>query len=617
MSSTLRQQRSLFLGAMTGIFISAWFIHSLYLINWDVSWDMRITQRWLAGGTYIKSFVDANPPLMLFLYTPPVLFAKFTTINMVTALRLYVFTLAALSLVLSYHYTQQLFFKNKRLLGDLFLLLIAFALLILPIQELGEREHLMLIFTLPYFLAVSTRLQGNRVTPAWGITTGLFAVLGFALKPYFMMAFVLTELYYLFQTRKTFGWVRSEAMTVILFFLFFLVSIFVFYPEYIKTVVPLSMMFYYSGFRNTWLEILTVPEVFYCFFAGIFYYIGKDRSAYKNLCGVLIIATAGFLFSYFIQLTTWRYHFLPAFITASLVYFLLLGEFAINMRKDVINAFFMFTLTVLVLYIPLLYLVIISEEAGKYTSHSAKLIQYIQTKAPHKSVYLLSASPNEFFPAVDYTDAKYDSRFQHLFWIPGALKQSLLAKEGKLPAEKIAGENTFIHLVIDDIATIKPDFIFVDAKDYKPFFKHLSFDYLSYFSQQQKFHELWKNYRYVTTIEEKDFDTRDLYRWKLYLLPSIAALDPEKLSGSVIILTGTGATRTAYYLHDHQLIRDQFTTAFTRKILLTAQEQAFMNASPDTGIIPNDPHNNAFIDHIINSALIVYFYRYEIYQRIV
>src|SRR3990167_10746289 len=83
---------------IVGIYFSAWMIQAHLLLNWDVSWLMLETGRLLRGGKYVTDFFEINPPLILYLYIPPVILNKIFSINIILALRLYIFFLTSGSL---------------------------------------------------------------------------------------------------------------------------------------------------------------------------------------------------------------------------------------------------------------------------------------------------------------------------------------------------------------------------------------------------------------------------------------------------------------------------------------------------------------------------------------
>src|ERR1700678_2432741 len=102
----LKQERySLMVLAL--IAITAWVIQVKLFLNWDVGHLLHATELLLAGGSYRHDFFIPNPPLILYLYAPPVLAHHIFGLNLILGFRCYIFLLIALSLMLSYPLIQR------------------------------------------------------------------------------------------------------------------------------------------------------------------------------------------------------------------------------------------------------------------------------------------------------------------------------------------------------------------------------------------------------------------------------------------------------------------------------------------------------------------------------
>ncbi len=84
---SVEMQRLLLILLMASIFLFAWKLQSALFLNYDVSWLMHASERLLAGGTYSRDFFETNPPLILYLYLPPVIFSKIFAFNLVLLFR--------------------------------------------------------------------------------------------------------------------------------------------------------------------------------------------------------------------------------------------------------------------------------------------------------------------------------------------------------------------------------------------------------------------------------------------------------------------------------------------------------------------------------------------------
>src|SRR3990167_3346116 len=98
----MTRKNSIFWLGFISIYLLAFLLQTQLLLNWDVSWLMLTTKKLLSGGHYGKDFFEINPPMILYLYIPPVLISKFFLISRIFALRIYIFLLTSISLLLCY-----------------------------------------------------------------------------------------------------------------------------------------------------------------------------------------------------------------------------------------------------------------------------------------------------------------------------------------------------------------------------------------------------------------------------------------------------------------------------------------------------------------------------------
>jgi hypothetical protein len=437
--------------SLSGIYVLAWLMQSYLLLNWDVAWLMHAAGKLLAGGSYSKDFFEWNPPMILYLSMPPVLLSKVGWLSLVQAEHVYVFFIASISLLLCWH-------GNR-----IFIVVLAICYLIVPVYEFGQREHLMLMLTMPYILSVAYKQQ------KYNILNSILAGIGFALKPYFLIVPLLLEIY----NGKP---IRLETLIIISILLAYLATIFLFYPDYIHAVIPLALRLYHQGFNAPWKNLLCHPAAIFCYVVIVFYFVSsRDR-----LKTVLFLALIGFLFAFFMQKTAWYYHLYPAFVFAILLASVMLADY----RSD---------LLFLSLLIPVYTLFNLTSWGMEYRNKSLTLVEYMIKHAPHQPVYFFSMTSVYAYPAVIYAESISASRFAFLGWLPGLLKKN-------------NDDKTFLlSLLAEYFNTAQPELVFVD---------NTQFNYIKYFSDDQAFKQVWKNYRYRETIQCKNYYTLAVYQRK-------------------------------------------------------------------------------------------------------
>jgi hypothetical protein len=125
---------------------------------------------------------------------------------------------------------------------------------------------------------------------------------------------------------------------------------------------------------------------------------------------------------------------------------------------------------------------------------------------PGGSVYALSYSNEAGFPLVNYSGARWASRFPHL-WILEAVYHDELRADGPLrfhprdrmgPAERYLNDAAYL-----DLAEHRPDLLMVlrHARDV-PANAHRRLDYVAYFSRDPRIEAVLRQYRHAGTVGE-------------------------------------------------------------------------------------------------------------------
>ena len=322
--SELSRNKLLLLALILSCFGASWLLQSSLLFNSDTSWLMLVTKRLLAGGNYTHDFFEINPPMILYIYTPAVCLGKVLNLATYHALRLYVFLLIVTSLCFCNHLLRKTFGEQQTFISNAWLITLAVLLLIMPMNEFGQREHLVVIFTMPYFLLMAWRLQ-KGLQPSSGLAffIGAFAAFGWVIKPYFLAPLVFIEIYYLYHERSLRAVLRAENVAIVSVFMLFLLLVVIFNYDYITTVVPIVSQFYYGKYRYPLLAMTGNEQAILAYFALIFYFLRARFQVLPPLATVLMLTVCGFVLGFFLQQTLWFYHTIPMFMTSSLLFALL------------------------------------------------------------------------------------------------------------------------------------------------------------------------------------------------------------------------------------------------------------------------------------------------------
>lgn len=493
------------------LFLSSIVLESHLFMSWDVCWLLEATQRLLAGGTYMHNFVEINPPMILFLYSLPVLVHQHLSLTLPIAFRSSVYCLALVSLVLSNHCLKQQLHHKHPYYRIFFTLVLCFLLVIFPTSEFGQRENLLMMLTLPYFIHVAMRLRQRCASKWMLIVIGLLAGIGFSIKPYFLCAFFLVELLLMLRLKQWFSWIRVESMMVAVVVVLYVLSIWLFTPSYIKMILPMVSRLYLNYQLDSWGVLLVNPLTLVPLGAALLYLTVRARCEHPNLLSVFAVGMVGFFVAYFLQGKVWFYHTIPMITMGVLVAVIVSPDVITSIKtsheKTIVQQVLIWaglSLFVLVLIIPFFMVyqratAFMALKRGPNTT--TQLIQYAKQHAKGGSLMLVSSysPPGQIVPV--YSGVKSASRFPDFWPVPGILRLALDEKT-TLQEHEIKHDKHFVlDAMAQDMKNNSPVLVFIDTSPNPLYFpKGVRFNYLTFFNQSPAFKKLLRSYEFQTKI---------------------------------------------------------------------------------------------------------------------
>jgi hypothetical protein len=278
--------------------------------NSDVSWDITVAEKVLAGARLYIDVIEVNPPATIYLYLPATALAHLLRLKPEWLVDAFVFLLAGASLWFVCRLA-----ASARLLpridGRVAAACIAFLLLVLPARIFGEREHVALIVALPA-LFVCVLLAQNKKVP-WtaqtvaGIGAGLMAII----KPHLMLGIVFAAAVAAISVKS---WRPFFALqNWIAGFLCALYALWVWlaFPAFFSDVLPLVLAVYVP---------LKAPLAELLFQRGLLLWLASFAFSWWLLRGkilqpalfVPLAASTGFALAYLLQGKVWPYQSFPA-----------------------------------------------------------------------------------------------------------------------------------------------------------------------------------------------------------------------------------------------------------------------------------------------------------------
>ena len=274
----------------------------------DISGQLWLARTMRHGARLYVDFVEINPPLWFWMAMPVDWVAEGIGVRTVTVIIL-IIGLLVLAVVRG---AAQLLPLCGMRPSPFFLCYVALILLVMPLNQLEQREHLALIGAVPYLLLAAVRRQQRVLAPWLAIVVGTGAAIGFALKPYFLAVPLLSELWLLIALRREWRPIRTETLALALTGGAYGLSVLILAPQYLTSAVPDYLPIYQLAGPASNESYGALPWLWGCMIAGIAAHrlpIGANRApvTVAFLCGAV-----GFGFAYFVQHKGWLYQGLPA-----------------------------------------------------------------------------------------------------------------------------------------------------------------------------------------------------------------------------------------------------------------------------------------------------------------
>ncbi len=484
-----------FLGISLFIFFIAYQLQLKWIFSADVSYLVYAANQLLEGGQYVSDIFETNPPMILYLYFPICLLLKFTGLDIFSATRLYIYTLIFISSGICYYLLKKLIQPSDRIYFYGFFYTLLFVFLILPTVAFGQREHLFLIFLIPYLLAAVLALENKSIPSGLAFFIGLSAGAVFALKPFFLVTLGLIELYVMLKKRHIFAWIRLEFLVLVFVLLMYLFILCMFHPSYITVVLPFVLHYYFPGAIQKWNLIFSNSIVTFCLSVMLSFLFFCQLGRLRTLGTLLWLALTGTVAAFIIARSAWFYHILPAFALASLLvmHYLLQGmEFCFlryTSYKIIIRDVMALIMMAFIIFFTPFY---ITFQLNIMKSPMDSLVTYINSRHGERSIFCMTSTGTGLcFPLIYLTHSQFAQRFPFLWWF-----NSLPSMEKKNFSTQIAKDKSyFIKTVVDDLNKYQARWVISDTLNTHP-------DYIDYLSADNKFREAWQHYRFLTRIEK-------------------------------------------------------------------------------------------------------------------
>lgn len=463
-------------------------------LNHDVAAILNFAERWVAGERLYRDLIDVNPPLIFVLTAIPAAIAQATPLSGPEALLLCVLGLCLLAWRLAVRLREGLAEGPvERAVLDALLPLA----ILLPAYDVGQREHLMAIFALPYAWLAARRGAG-LATPrslAWGVTVA--AAIGFALKPHFLAVPLLVEALVLARRggaafRDPLPW----GMAAI--WLLYLAALPLFFAPYLDAVVPLVLGFYLGNGGIGLLDVLLTQPFAPAALPLLLLAPFALRRAAGPVAGPLLAVGLGGLVSAWVQHKGWSYHVVPMAIAGVLLAGLLAGRW-LDRALPQARARAAAPAIAVVAAFAVLLVHLRGESPWRQIWYDqlrdGQLTAVLRREVAGERLLVLSPDIYPVYPALNYARARSTLRTMNLWILVGAYGSCEEGAPRYRPTWEMSRPEFLVYrTVAEDFARAPPAGVLVARDPQIPRCDGEAFDPIAYFARHPAFAETWARY---------------------------------------------------------------------------------------------------------------------------
>lgn len=483
---------------LAGFAPAAFFLAMILLppLNHDVAAVLDFSRRWLAGERLYVDLVDVNPPLIFVLNLLPAALSRWTSLAPAQAVVLCLLGYAALLWLL----TEAL--RRGRTEGPVEAATLTACiplLLLIAGSDFGQREVMMAMAAIPYCLLAARRIEGPGVERGVALSVAGIAALAFALKPHFLAVPALVEGLVLLRRGPARAWRDPVPWLMATIWMAYLTCIPVFFPAYVREVVPFAWAIYADIhgpglWRVLLTDVMGAAEIL--LLVALPLVLRRDAGAFAQ---ALAAAATGAFLSAWVQHKGWTYHVLPISILVCAALAVVAARWADRLLPEGRARAAAPALAAIAAAGILVYGVRGGETPWRQTAFHAEtagqLTAWLRREAFGQDVLALSPDIFPVYPALTYAHARQTLHTMSIWPLQGAYRDCPAGEAPyRDPGAMTRAEHTIYHAVAEDFATRPPAALMVARHANMPSCGG-RFDLLDYFSRHPLFAEALEGYR--------------------------------------------------------------------------------------------------------------------------
>ncbi|MBR0657544.1 DUF2029 domain-containing protein [Plastoroseomonas arctica] len=415
----------------------------------DVAWLIHVAQSWLDGGQPYVTEIEINPPPIIWFSALAVSVAQLLGSSVMIVYPVMTSLLIALIAWWVASLITRLGIIGSA--GAVFILAIV-VLLFVPTGEFGQREHLIACLALPWLAWRAGAKDGRAASRPEGFAAGLLVGICCAMKPTFLVPFLLVELV-MWRRRRAIAW-AGVAGAICAGAAMLLLSLFL-HPAYLAQVVPLAIALYHAPFDLAVMVprgALLLGGVLACTWA--LWWLRRAELRDGDLTVLLLVFATGAMVIYLSTGRGWFYQRIPATVATVLA---LCSLVALSPKRFGVRGAAAAMLVALAFQAGARYLPKVSVASGYAPALSYQIAEVVRAQGATR-LMAFSSTLGMGFPIVDLTHTRWSSRFPSMW----AVRSELAAEqaEGGAAASSVAR-----RWVVEDFLTACPEIVVVDHAD--------------------------------------------------------------------------------------------------------------------------------------------------------
>jgi hypothetical protein len=468
------------------LLIVAGFIGGLFaaseIPNLDDAWLLVATGRFMDGAVIGRDLFELNPPLIYWLMTPAVLLSRQLGSDYYTTYCLWVGLLAALSCFLIFQALAQIGISTARARLAAFAGLALFVLV--PGADYGQRDPLAYELSAPFLVAEALRAMGKRNPTYTAIPIAVLAAIGFLIKPYMALVPVALFAWRIIRERKIIAIISLDAITMFAVAVVYVAYVVIWTPGYLDLAELVTIA--YPAYNSTPFKLLvsSAPVILVSFVLWLTL-VRMSQHTTAAAVSVLLVATVAFVLGALTQLKGWYYHLVPCYLA-------LCGACIIYLVLQTPSASAGLFPRWIALTLPAVFVIIGMTRASYFQRRTVASwdIAKVISNSDRGPFLAITSSMWGVFPAVNEMGVEWASRSDAQWMVPATVKLSQGTAQQREEAEELRSYSS--RLIAADLKKWKPHTVAIKTGPDQAMSR--SFDWISFFSKDQEFTNLWSSY---------------------------------------------------------------------------------------------------------------------------